>query len=91
MRFNVAGARLWLLALLLLGFQTPASAAVEIAFYSREMGGNNFPHAFVTLKGIVDATGEEVDTSLGFTAKTVTPAILFGSVAGEVGPLKVPA
>lgn len=76
--------RLALLAALLLSSHAPAWAAVEIAFYSRELGGNNFPHAFVTLKGNVDATGEAVDTSLGFTAKALTPAILFGSVAGEV-------
>jgi hypothetical protein len=62
----------------------PARAAVEIAFYSRELGGNNFPHAFFALKGTVDATGEQVDTSLGFTAQSVTPAILFGPVRGEV-------
>ena len=81
----VAGFRLRFLAfLLLLGGQAPAAAAVEIAFYSRELGGNNFPHAFVALHGIVDGTGERVDTTYGFTAKAVTPAILFGSVAGEV-------
>jgi glucose/arabinose dehydrogenase len=48
---RVAGFRLWLLAFLLLGAQAPAQAAVEIAFYSRELGGNNFPHAFVALHG----------------------------------------
>ncbi len=69
---------------MLLGFLAPADAAVEIAFYSRELGGNNFPHAFVVLRGTVDATGERVDTSYGFTAKAITPAILWGSVAGEV-------
>jgi hypothetical protein len=74
----------WLLALLLFGLPAPAAAAVEIAFYSRELGGDNFPHAFVVLRGTVDATGERVDTSYGFTAKAVTPAILFGSVAGEI-------
>src|ERR1700710_3133816 len=75
------GFRVWQLAFLLLcGFQAPASAAVEIAFYSRELGGNNFPHAFVALHGIVDSTGEQVNTSYGFTARSVTPAILFGSV-----------
>jgi len=79
-----AGPCLWLLALMLIGFHAPASAAVEIAFYSRELGGNNFPHAFVALHGTVDATGEAVDTSYGFTAKAVTPALLFGSVSGEV-------
>ena len=74
----------FLAMLLLFGLAGQALAAVEIAFYSRELGGNNFPHAFVSLKGTVDATGEAVDTSYGFTAKAVTPAILLGSVAGEV-------
>ena len=74
-----------LLALLLVGgLPAQALAAVEIAFYSRELGGNNFPHAFVALHGTVDSTGEVVDTSYGFTAKAVTPALLFGSVSGEV-------
>jgi hypothetical protein len=72
------------LFLLLLAVHGPAPAAVEIAFYSRELGGNNFPHAFVVLRGTIDATGERVDTSYGFTAHSVTPAILFGSVRGEV-------
>ena len=76
--------RLFLLALLLIGVPAPAAAAVEIAFYSRELGGNNYPHAFVALRGTVDSTGERVDTSYGFTAKSVTPGLLFGSVAGEV-------
>ena len=82
-----------LVALLLLGgLPAQALAAVEIAFYSRELGGNNYPHAFVALTGTVDSTGEAVDTSYGFTAKSVTPAILFGSVSGEVvieGPEQV--
>jgi hypothetical protein len=74
-----------LLALLLLVLgPAPAFAGVEIAFYSRELGGSNFPHAFVVLRGTLDATGERVDTSLGFTAHSVTPALLFGSVRGEV-------
>jgi hypothetical protein len=75
---------LWLLALALLGLHAPATAAVEVAFYSRELGGDNFPHAFVALRGTLEATGEAVDTSYGFTAKAVTPALLFGSVSGEV-------
>lgn len=48
------------------------------------MGINNFPHAFVTVHGTLDATGEQVDAAYGFTAKAISPAILFGSVAGEV-------
>ena len=81
---TAARLRLWLLALVLFGFSAPAWASVEIAFYSRELGGNNFPHAFVALRGTVDGTGEVVDTTYGFTAKAVTPALLFGSVSGEV-------
>lgn len=91
-RFRFFRQAAWLVALLLIGAPTPAPAAVEIAFYSRELGGNNFPHAFVSLRGTLDATGEEVDTSYGFTAKAITPAILWGSVAGEViveGPRQI--
>jgi hypothetical protein len=77
--------RLLLAFFLLFGaLASPAFASVELSFYSRELGGNNFPHAFVGLKGTVDATGEQIDTSLGFTAHSVTPALLFGAVRGEV-------
>ena len=75
--------RLGLALAALVSFAGPAFAAVEIAFYSRELG-TNFQHAFVVLKGTVDATGEPVDTNLGFTAQSVTPALLFGAVRGEV-------
>ena len=84
MKLRAAGFRVWLLAFLLFGLPGPAAAAVEIAFYSRELGGDNFPQAFVALRGTLDATGERVDTTYGFTAKAVTPALLFGSVAGEI-------
>jgi hypothetical protein len=77
-------ARVVIAIVLLVGLPQPACAAVEIAFYSRELGGNNFPHAFVALRGTVDATGEQVNTTYGFTAHSVTPAVLFGSVTGEV-------
>jgi len=73
-----------LLAFLLFGLPIPAAAAVEMVFYSRELGGDNFPHAFVHLRGTVDATGERVDTTYGFTARAITPALLFGSVSGEI-------
>jgi hypothetical protein len=72
---------LWLS--LLAGVHAPALAAVEIAFHSRELGGS-FPHAFIRLSGTLDATGEPVDTAYGFTARAVSPAILFGPVSGEV-------
>jgi hypothetical protein len=84
MSLAAAWLRLSLPLLALFGVVAPAAAAVEIAFYSRELGGDNFPHAFVALRGTLDATGEAVDTTYGFTAKAVTPALLFGSVSGEV-------
>lgn len=76
--------RLLLPLLLLFGALAPAHAAVEVAFYSREAYGDRFPHAFVRLTGTVDATGEPVDLAIGFTAKAITPAILLGSVAGDL-------
>lgn len=73
-----------LLAAALLAFgAAPAAAAVEITFYSKELG-SSFPHAFITVKGTPDRGGAAVDEDYGFTAKAVTPAILFGRVGGEV-------
>jgi hypothetical protein len=68
--------------LLLLG-ASPAFASVTITFYSKELGAS-FPHAFVTLAGTLDRSGERIDSDFGFTAKAVTPAILLGRVGGEV-------
>lgn len=64
-----------------------AHADVVISFYSHDMG-EQFPHGFVTIKGTINATGETVDHAYGFTAQSVSPAILFGSVKGHV---KAPA
>ena len=74
-----------LLALLSLccGVALPAHAAVTITFWSHELG-NSFPHAFFTLRGMPDAGGTPVDTNAGFTAKTVSPALLMGPVAGKL-------
>jgi hypothetical protein len=60
-----------------------AQAAVTITFWSHELG-NSFPHAFFTLRGIPDAGGAPVDTNVGFTAKSVSPALLMGPVAGKL-------
>jgi hypothetical protein len=77
--------RLILLPLLLfcIGLAAPARAEVLVAFYSHDFG-DRFPHAFIVLEGRIDATGERVDTNYGFTATSVTPAILMGSVKGHV-------
>lgn len=80
------GLRLILLSLMLFcaGLTAPAArAAVVVNFYSHDFG-DRFPHAFVVLKGQLDGTGEAVDVNYGFTAKSVSPAILLGSVAGYV-------
>ena len=79
------GLRLILLSLLLFcaGLTNPARAEVVVSFYSHDFG-DRFPHAFIVLKGKVDATGEVVDVNYGFTASSVSPAILLGSVKGEV-------
>lgn len=75
------------LGMLLLALPSLASAAVEISFYSKEWR-DTFPHAFIVLRGTDERTGERIDASYGFTATRVSPAILFGSVQGEVRPSK---
>jgi hypothetical protein len=73
-----------LLALLALVLgAAPAAAAVDITFYSKELGAS-FPHAFVIMKGQLDRDGSRIEEDYGFTAKAVSPAILFGPVKGEV-------
>ncbi len=74
-----------LIALLCLcaGYALPAQAAVTITFWSHELG-NSFPHAFFTLRGVADAGGAPVDANFGFTAKSLTPALLFKPVAGKL-------
>ncbi|HEX8641145.1 MAG TPA: hypothetical protein VF704_08310 [Allosphingosinicella sp.] len=76
--------RLIACALLCLLAHAQGAAAVEVAFYSREMSRRYFPHAFVRIQGTLDAGGEPIDATYGFTARSVGPGILLGSVAGEV-------
>lgn len=72
-----------LLALLMIFAPAQARAEIIATFYSHDFG-DHFPHSFFTLKGTVEATGEAVDTNYGFTAKSTTPAILWGSVIGII-------
>jgi hypothetical protein len=81
--FSVRRAIALLLAALLAVVAMPASAAVSITFYSKELGAS-FPHAFVILDGTPDRGGPRIAEDYGFTAKTVSPALLWGKVAGEV-------
>ena len=75
--------RLLLALLLSLATALPAQAAVTITFWSHELG-NSFPHAFFTLRGVPDAGGAPVDLNYGFTARSISPAILMGPVAGKL-------
>lgn len=69
------------LALLLAVVSTPARADVEVSFWSRELG-LDLPHAFFNIDGVV--AGKPVAESYGFTAKTITPALLWGPVPGRI-------
>jgi len=61
----------------------PALAAVQITFYSKQLS-SSFPHSFVILRGTLERNGARIDEDYGFTAKSISPAILMGSVKGEV-------
>lgn len=67
---------------MLLGLGSAANAAVEIAFYSKDLA-SSFPHAYVRLTG-ADSTGRPFDVNYGFTPVRLSPAILFGAVDGKV-------
>ena len=72
-----------LAALLWLASALPAHAAVTITFWSHEFG-NSFPHTFFTLRGVPDRGGAPVDVNYGFTARSISPAILMGTVKGRM-------
>ncbi|HEX9965768.1 MAG TPA: hypothetical protein VGB04_12395 [Allosphingosinicella sp.] len=72
-----------LAAVLLALTAAPGWAAVSITFYSKELGAS-FPHAFVVVEGTLDRGGPRIEEDYGFTAKTISPAILWGKVAGKV-------
>ena len=74
--------RVALFFIVLLGFVgAPARAEIEVGFWTRELG-LDLPHAFFTIRGTVD--GKPVEESYGFTAKTITPALLWGPVPGRI-------
>jgi hypothetical protein len=71
-----------LLALSLL--PVSACAQITVAFYSHELDRRFLPHAFIELKGAPQAGGPSVDVNFGFTAQSVTPAVLMGPVFGKI-------
>ncbi|HEX8580330.1 MAG TPA: hypothetical protein VF655_12155 [Allosphingosinicella sp.] len=80
----MVGKRLaWLAALGLALIAAPASAAVEMTVYTKELS-DTFPHTFVVLEGTLDRNGARIAEDYGFSAKTISPAILWGRVGGKV-------
>lgn len=75
--------RTLLFAIFALLVASPASAEVVVTFWSHDRD-QNYQHAFLTMRGRIDATGEAVDTNIGFTAVTASPLVLLGSVAGRM-------
>lgn len=76
-------ARLAVALAMLIAAVAPARASVTMSFWSRDFG-SYFPHAFFTLNGRPDHGGAVVNESYGFTAKSLSPAILMGTVAGRI-------
>lgn len=72
-----------LLSALLLGWAPAAAAKVTLSFHSfnGSMLFGRYPHAFVVLEGVDDASGRKIDTNYGFSAKSASPAVLAGPVA----------
>lgn len=74
-----------LLAVLSLGWGSPALAQVRLSFHS--FNGSvlvgRYPHAFIVLEGELD-NGQKVSENYGFTAKSVGPAVLRGPVEHDI-------
>jgi hypothetical protein len=60
----------------------PALAEVQIHFHSfnGSLVWGRYPHTFVVFEGTLEKSGAVVDENYGFSARTVTPAILSGPV-----------
>ena len=75
-----------IVALLSLGWATPALAEVQLSFHS--FNGSvlfgRYPHAFVVLEGTLEESGQAVNENFGFTAKKVSTAILRGPVVHDI-------
>jgi hypothetical protein len=83
--FTVARLR-WLLSLLaLFAFAQPAFANVSVSFHSfnGSMFFGRYPHTFVVFDGTLQ-NGQKIHENFGFTAKSVSPAVLSGPVVGEI-------
>ena len=75
---------LCLLAALLLPLPVAAQVLLTFQSFNGSMFGGRFPHTFVVLQGTLDATGAKVEENYGYSAKSVSPAILVGPVQAIV-------
>lgn len=73
-------------ALLALVSAAAAQAEVRVTFHSfnGSMPFGRFPHTFVAFDGTLDGTGERIHENFGWSAKTLSPAILAGPVYGTI-------
>ncbi|QIG53997.1 hypothetical protein G6N82_07375 [Altererythrobacter sp. BO-6] len=73
------------LALLTLGWASPALADVQLSFHS--FNGSvlvgRYPHTFIVLEGELE-NGQKVNENYGFTAKSAGPAVLNGPVEHDI-------
>ncbi|MGX7951019.1 hypothetical protein ACWPM1_00490 [Tsuneonella sp. HG249] len=80
--------RLWvaLIAAVALAWSPAAVAKVSVSFHSFNGSAlfGRFPHTFIVLHGTEEATGRSVNENYGFTAKTVSPAVLNGPVVHAI-------
>jgi hypothetical protein len=73
-------------------FVQPAAAVAQVLLSFHSFNGSvlvgRYPHTFVVFEGTLDSSGEPVNENYGYTAVSVTPAVLSGNVAGKVSSEK---
>jgi hypothetical protein len=77
--------RLLLTLLAVAALAQPACAKVTVSFHSfnGSVFFGRYPHTFVVFDGTLD-DGQRVHENFGYTAKSVSPAVLSGPVEGEI-------
>lgn len=73
-------------AVLALAWSPGALAQVLLSFqsFNGSVLVGRYPHTFIVLEGTLEETGQRVEENYGFTAKTVSPAVLSGPVVHDV-------
>ncbi len=75
-----------LVAVLALAWSPAVSAKVAMTFHS--FNGSvlfgRYPHTFVSLDGTLEANGQRVHENFGWSARSASPAVLAGPVAGVI-------